>query len=114
VSEEWRSARCPLPVLRYVEDPAGSHGESLEIQNCGEPLCIVATGTGDVWDLDGRLLGCDDNVAQWRVECHQGHVLLIPDIEDRSIRWEDCGDEWLPSVLSITWSAEASTLRVKP
>lgn len=96
--------KCPLPVVRQGYDDDDTEWTRLEI--CGEPLAVVSTGSGSIVKEGGVYLGSADDVTQWRIECMQGHVLLIPDIEDRSMTWAECGDQWLPALASITWDPQ--------
>lgn len=73
--------RCPLIAVReqYSDnDDDGFVGWAPE--QCGEPVRLVWTGTVEL-STAGRQHHHDDQV--WRVECDAGHVLALPDTEDR-------------------------------
>lgn len=71
---EW--LRCTLPVIRqtYSED---IDDYITSVAPCGEQMELVKTESGTL-DVDGPW-ACDGDV--WKVECHLGHVLLMPDYE---------------------------------
>jgi hypothetical protein len=74
--EEFAERHCPLPVVRKRLDEEGEHYE-LAVERCDAPLHVsyermnnlLAGGEGD---------GCGET---WKVECGNGHVLVVPDHE---------------------------------
>lgn len=61
---------------------------------CHQPLHLVWTLSRPIWlsDLTGTDLPnpSDAYTASWRVECEEGHVLLLPDVEGMACL---CGDD---------------------
>lgn len=72
--------RCTMPVVREDHED-----DSLNVEACGEPLA-VEWGEHQFLDEDGPA----DSIRIWKVACHQGHVLVCPDMQgnDREIPLE--------------------------
>lgn len=76
MTSEIQWLHCTLPVVRQqYSDEDDTYG--LAVEPCGERLELVKT-EGATLDVDGPWK-CDGDV--WKVECHLGHVLLMPDYD---------------------------------
>lgn len=75
MTSEIQWLHCTLPVIRqrYVEE---TDDFATFVAPCGERLELVKTESGSL-DVNGPWAGDD----VWKVECHLGHVLLVPDYE---------------------------------
>lgn len=71
---------CPLPVLEAAASwPTSSGLRLVRVRQCGAPLSLERTeseylvGRGDTFR---PVRSCGPT---WRVECQNGHVLVVPD-----------------------------------
>ena len=79
----WDERQCPLPVLVKEHD---EDGDLLKIitRRCNESLFTVRT-EGRYLLVDGE---CDSCGPTWRIECGNGHVLVVPDHEADDNYWQ--------------------------
>lgn len=100
--------RCPLFVVRKHYDDEKDDYTRPRVEPCGEPVWLEVD-EAKYLETDGVM---DTTGPTWKVACHGGHVLLLPDHEADDAYWRIPFDPAYLAEAGVT-SASESTERAQ-